>query len=462
MFVAPEHPAPGQAWLGGPATSEGRLKTLAGPSNLRNGTLVFILSGSLTLQAIASTACAAPVMKRPDQADPVAAVRQACQSKRFDLFLRHYAQSAVVQARFTADFVRVVASRDAPTVMTPKRDYLRRLPIASRGWNYIAPARLAYGRTPQYLLVRTRSLGLGAWRADWVEARFPAQPAHGKWIRAPIEIGETSGRLTFTVADDGCWRLTEDVAAPSDTPFTPGKTPLRCWVRDDDHRLALAMVERGIRARPGDMELGQDLAACVELLDRIERQIKTQPRLRAMRNAIDARLAFLARRQTPQARAALARDESKFRRSTAIGQHALAGDATEGGDDLVELEARLGARLAQLALIAPSRQGYVGRWRNASGELDLHRRPDGYGIDANPVDIDFLAWTCEVEMRLDRTKDGLDGEEDGEILKARKRGGVLIVEHRSTAGSFIKSCGASGSISGIYFPSRVSRARPPG
>lgn len=464
MFVAPDYVGLGRGWLQALSTSQRRVQSLAGfrlRLMLRKGALVFILAGSLTLQAVAATVYAAPAFYRSDPDGPVAAARQACRSKRFDLFFRHYARSAAVRARFTTGLVEVVASRGAPPVMTPKRDYLRRPPIAARGWNYIAPASLAAGARPQYLLIRTRALGLGTWRVDWVEARFAAEPAHGEWIRAPVQIGETSGKLTFTVADDGCWRLTEDVAAPGDTPFAPGKTPLRCWVRDDDHRRALARVERGIRAHPGDMELGQDLAACVELLDRIERQVKTRPRLRALRKAIDARLALLARRQTPRARAALAGDERRFRRSTAISQHALADDALESGDGVVDLEARLRARLAQLALIVPSRRGYVGRWRNASGELELYRGPDGYRIDANPVDIDFLAWTCEVEMRLNRTKDGLKGEDDGESLKVRKQGGVLIIEHRPAVGGLIKSCGAGGSISGVYFPSRTHSTRSP-
>lgn len=57
--------------------------------------------------------------------------------------------------------------------------------------------------------------------------------------------------------------------------------------------------------------------------------------------------------------------------------------------------------------------------------------------------------------------DGLELDDvEGETVHAGLRGGVLIVEHRPTPGGFIETCGANGSISGAYFPTRPA-PKPP-
>ena len=164
-----------------------------------------------------------------------------------------------------------------------------------------------------------------------------------------------------------------------------------------------------------------------------------------------------------QARAALAQDEGRARRSIMLEQYVLADGTTKDWDLPGTLEQRFRDRLAELALIAPSRQDYVGEWINASGALDISRDGNIYRIDANPVDIGFLAWTCEFEGRMHRTKDGLELDDvEGETVHVRMRGGVLIVEHRPTPGGFIGTCGANGSISGTYFPTRPKPKPPAG
>ena len=425
--------------------------------------LVLMLAGSLAFQTIGSCASAAALDDSLKSSDPINAAMQACRSNAFDQFLRLYAQSRAVRERFTADQVNVVTAGDTPSHFMAKADYLDRLPIATYGWNYVAPDSLVPGKTAKYLLVKTGRVTKTVWRVDWANARFDNEPTEGKWIGVPVEIRGPSGKLTFVAADDGCWRLTDDLEAPKDTPFTQGVPRLHCTVRGDDYRRELARVERGITDHPEDMDVGRDLAVCAKLADTIERIIRNSPKLNELRHAIDRKLACLARRQTPGARAALAQDEGRARRSIMLEQYVLADGTTEDWDLPGTLEQRLRDRLAELALIAPSRQDYVGEWINASGTLDISRDGNIYRIDANPVDIDFLAWTCEFEGRMHRTKDGLELDDvEGETVHARLRGGVLIVEHRPTPGGIIGTCGANGSISGTYFPTRPEPKPPAG
>lgn len=423
--------------------------------------LLRILAGSLAFQTIGSYASAAALDEKSESSDPINAAMQTCRSNAFDQFLRLYVQSKAVRERFTADRVNVVAASNAPSHLMAKADYLDRLPIATHGWNYVVPDSRAPGKTAKYLLIRTGRVAKTVWRVDWASARFDNKPADGKWIGVPVEIRGPSGRLTFVAADDGCWHLSEDVEAPKDTPFKQGVPRLQCTVRADDYRRELARVERTIGDHPEDMDVGRDLAVCAKLADTIERTIRNSPQLSELRHAIDRKLASLARRQTPSARVALAQDEGRARRSIMLEQYVLADGTTEDWDLPGTLEERLRGRLAELALIAPSRQDYVGEWLNASGTLDISRDGNIYRIDANPVDIDFLAWTCEFDGRMHRMKDGLELDDvEDEAVHARLRGGVLIVEHRPTPGGFIGTCGANGSISGTYFPTRPE-PKPP-
>ena len=422
--------------------------------------LILMLAGSLAFQTIGSYASAA-VGERAENPDPINAATQACRSNAFDQFLRLYAQSQSVRERFTADQVNVVTAGDAPSHFMAKADYLDRLPIVTHGWNYVAPDSRAPGKAAKYLLIKTGHVAKTVWRVDWANAHFDNEPADGKWIGVPVEIRGPSGKLTFVAADDGCWRLTDDVEAPKDTPFKQGVPRLQCTVRADDYRRELARVERTIGDHPEDMDVGRDLAVCAKLADTIEQTIRSSPKLSKLRHAIDRKLASLAERQTPGARAALTQDEGRARRSIMLEQYVLADGTTGDWDMPGNLEERLRGRLEELALITPSRQDYVGEWINASGTLDISRDGMAYRIDANPVDIDFLAWTCNFEGRMYRTKDGLELDDvEGETVHARLRGGVLIVEHRPTPDGFIETCGANGSISGTYFPTRPE-PKPP-
>jgi len=416
---------------------------------------------SLALQMIGAYASAAPLGERLENSDPINAATQACRFNEFNRFFRLYMQSEVVRERFTADQVNVTAADDTPARFMAKADYLDHLPIAAHGWNYVMPDSLAPGKRAKYLLLRTRPVTKTVWRVDWTNVRFDNEPAGGKWIGVPVEIRGMWGKLTFATTNDGCWRLTDDVEAPKDTPFKPGIPRLQCTVRANDYRRELARVERTIRDHPDDMDAGRDLAVCAKLVDTIARTVRSSPKLNELQHAIDKKLKTLARRQTARARAALTQDEDRSQRSLMREQYVLADGTTGDWDMSDSLEQRLRARLAELALIAPSRQDYVGKWVNASGTLDITRNSISFRIDANPVDIDFLAWSCEFEGRLHRTKDGLEPDDvEGETVHARLQGGVLIVEHRPTPGGFIRTCGANGSISGTYFPTRPE-TKPP-
>jgi len=401
-----------------------------------------------------------PLVEQRDDADQIAAALQTCRSNEFDKFFRLYTQSRAVRNRFTSEQVSI-APLAQPSYFLAKALYLDRLPIAAHGWNFVVPASLYSAKGPDYLLVRTSHVSKTVWRVDWADVRFDTEPPDGKWIGVPAEIRGAPGKLTFVKTDEGCWHLTDEVQAPKDTPFELGVQRLRCTVRPDDYWRELARVERSLPDHLNDMDVGRELAVCLRLLDTIERTIRNTPTLADLRQRIDKRLAALHRRQTPAAQAALELDERRFRRSLMRDQYVLADGTTGDWDMSDDLDQRLRGRLEELERIEPSRQDFEGAWANASGRLDIRRDGSTYGIDANPVDIDFLAWTCEFEGTMHRTKNGLvlDGDE-GETVRAHLRGGVLVVDHVPTYDGFIKSCGAGGSISGTYFPIKPVRNPP--
>ncbi|MBN9549278.1 MAG: hypothetical protein J0H31_10465 [Alphaproteobacteria bacterium] len=395
----------------------------------------------------------------------VDAATQACRSNEFDKFLRLYTQSPAVRERFTADRINTAPAAVRPDFVS-KAEYLNRFPLAMRGWNYISPNGPSPAEHPSYVLVRTRPVSRTVRRVDFVPARFDAEPEDGKFIGVPVELRGMPTQLAFISGDDGCWRATSEILAPKDTPFELGLQRLHCAVRSDDYRRELERVSGTIPDHPEDMDVGRDLAACAKLTDMIETAIRRDPGLSELRRQADERLATLARSQMPAGQTALARDESRFRRSLMRDQYVLADGTTGDWDMPGNLEQRLRGRLEELNRIEPSRQDYEGLWTSVSGTLDITREGNAYRIDANPVDIDFLAWTCEFEGGMHKTKDGLELDDaEDETVHARLRNGVLVVEHLPTPGGFIGTCGAGGSIGGTYFPARPvpeRRAGPDG
>lgn len=401
---------------------------------------------------------AAKVVEQSRPAYEIAAAVQACRSNQFDTFLRLYVQSQAVRQAFTANYINT-APAGVRTDFISRSEFLTRFPLAVRGWNYVNQHSLSPTGAPAYVLVYTRPASRTVWRVDWVTARFDNKTGDGKWVGVPVEIRGMPIQLNFTDAHNDCWLATDMILSPKDTPFEPGVQRLRCAVRSDDYRRELARIRRRIPAHPDDMEVGRELAVCVKRLDIIGRTIREDPTLARLRRETDRHLTTLGQWQAPSVRVALAQDEQRFRRSLLQGQYVRADGITDDGDLRGALEAQLRARLNALRQIEPARADFHGKWRNLSGEVDIRRNDDGtYEVEANPVDTDFLGWTCEFKatMRRERNTLSLDAP-DSDIVHLKLRDGVLRIDQRDGTGSDF--CGAGGSLSGVYFPSLQTASR---
>lgn len=375
-----------------------------------------------------------------------------CRPARFDEFFRLFVKSRGIRENCTSNEVSVT-SYGQPSYCVSKMAYIDHFPIGIRGWNYIHLDSQSNATAPDYLLVRQGRLSEAVWHIDWIRAAFDPAPSDGRWVGAALETLGAPGRLIFTKAEDGGWRLTASEHPSRDAPFQVGVQRLLCRIRSDDYRREQARVEREIPNDPARLENGQDLAACVKLLDAVEAAIRRDARLAALRRDIDKRLALLAQQQTNAAQIALKEDEIQFRRSLMRDQYLL-GDGTTGDWSMVsDLEQRLAGRLEAINRIKPASEDYAGEWINASGTLEIAREGDSYRLEANLVDIDFLAWTCEVAATLHAATDRLVSKADnGETIQATLRDGILAVTHAPSNGHSIDSCGAGGSIQGIFFP----------
>ncbi|MFA5120740.1 hypothetical protein [Zavarzinia sp.] len=362
----------------------------------------------------------------------VAGTAQGCPGEDFATFFRQFVESPAVRDSFTAPAV----DRGAP------------FPIAFHGWNFIAANSPA--GAPRYLAVVLRHPTAREWRVEWVAMRYDAEPADGRWIGVPVEALGAPGRLTFTAAEDGCWRLTDDARAVADSPFRPGLQRLPCHVRSDDYAAALAQAATGLPDDPAALELGWDLASCLRLGQEIERIIRDDPALAALRHAGEAQLAALTVQRPPAWRAALERDEARFRRGLMRDVFIL-GDGSFGEwDPRPDLSARLEGRLALLSRLDQPRQGVEGRWRNASGTVTVGPAERGrYSVEADAADIDFLGWTCEIAETMVPAGGGLASEvTSGAVIRLRVEGGLLVVEQDGAS----EFCGAGGTLAGTYFP----------
>lgn len=421
-----------------------------------------VFSGSLIGAMLFSSSpdiqvLAAPKVGNSDENGNIAPAIEACRSGTFDQFLRLYVESPAVRERFTADPIHVAQAR-APTGFVSKMEFLDKFPLATHGWNYVSHAGRAAEKDPSYVLLRTRHASKRDWRVNWVEARFDAGARSGRWIGVPIEIKGTATQWTFTATSEGCWRLTSQTLEPADTPFEPGVQRLQCTVRSDDYRRELGRIARDVRDHPDDMEAGQDLATCAKLHDTIERTISRHPQLAHLRRETDETLVTLSRRLAPAARVALAQDERLFRRSLMRDQYVLA-DGTTGDWDLIgDLRGRMHARLDDLGRIAPAGKALTGIWSNASGTVEIRRMTDEeYDVEANSVDVDFLAWTCEFNDGMRLEQEALSRTyPNGDTLRLRLGDGMLIVEQGENGSNY---CGAGGSLRGAYFPMKPRRTR---
>lgn len=382
---------------------------------------------------------------------PVAAALQACRSNAFDSFFRLYVQYPEVRARFTANQVHT-ASPDAASGFVSGAEFLGRFPLVVNGWNFALAGISAPVEAQQYVLARPRHPSRTVWQVDWIAAEFDKTSTDGKWIGVPVKLTGVPMRLDFVATDDGCWHLTDEVTAPQDTPFEPGIQILHCSVRADDYRRELRRIESRLDDHPDDIDIGRDLAACAKLQGLIEATISADPELGGLQRDIKRRLAALGTRQSAVARAALALDEQRFRRSLMRDKY-LPMDGSAGRalrDDLATWHI---SRLEILGRTEPRRNDFAGAWHNISGEIDIRRLDDGsYNVDASLVDAEFLAWGCEFDETMPRSGTTLSlTYPRGDSIRLTLRNGILFVEQDGSGSDY---CGAGGSLRGAYFPMR--------
>lgn len=397
--------------------------------------------------------------KRDTSANPVGATREACRTGGFARFFRLYVQSPVVRQQFTADQVWSVPAAGKSDFVS-RSEFLDRFPLALHGWNYAIAGAEPAGEARRYALIRTGHPSRTVWHVEWSEARFDATSDDGKWIGVPVELTGVPGHLTFVATDDGCWHLTDEVSAPKDTPFQPGVQSLHCNVRADDYRRELRRIESRLDDHPDDMDIGRDLAACAKLQDMIETTIRADAELTGLHRAIKRRLTALGTRQSPAARQALALDEQRFRRSLMRDQYVLMDGSADNRDLRDGLATWLGSRVEILARTEPRRNNFAGVWRKVGGQIDIRRLEDGsFEVDANVVDPDFLAWSCEFNETMLRRGNILSlTYPRGDALRLTLRDGILIVEQDDAGSDY---CGAGGNLKGTYFPTRPGPELPP-
>jgi hypothetical protein len=194
---------------------------------------------------------------------------------------------------------------------------------------------------------------------------------------------------------------------------------------------------------------------CAAEIAEVERMIGAIPALAALRQESDAQIAALKRQPgvTPAAARALDGDESWFRRNL---KRELFFAASETETNRAIMEAALRYRRDMLRTITLRADTVAGEWRNATGTVTVAASGDGqYGVEASPVDIDDLGWTCELAgtgtIKGDRLVVDLG---DGEILVLQVVGGILRTEHKAANGRDVppsQYCGAGGHGAGLWF-----------
>lgn len=191
---------------------------------------------------------------------------------------------------------------------------------------------------------------------------------------------------------------------------------------------------------------------CAPMLAAIEAVIPEDRLLNSLRTLIDQRLAVLAATLDPVSAAALEADEAVYRSSLHRDLAFVAEDLYRDTGSLYLLAERLATRLVMLDSINPAPAGFDGQWVSATGNVTLEMAGDGFAIVANTVEPNHLAWTCEFDGIGHRVGPVITAEAAGiDHLELQREGAALRVVHTVAEGKVAWSCGANGSLSGVYF-----------
>lgn len=173
---------------------------------------------------------------------------------------------------------------------------------------------------------------------------------------------------------------------------------------------------------------------------------------------LDRRMAdryVAARRAFPaSAREALAQDQRWF-----LGARDEWYENRDRWSDFPDLRGRMTDRAAFLSSIraTPSRD-LVGRWRNASGVVEITRAgPNRLKVAINTANPVNARWLCDVSITGAASGGAVQGLADNDSdyrLRATVRDGVLRIEETRVSGRESYGpgyCGANGFVGGAYF-----------
>lgn len=215
---------------------------------------------------------------------------------------------------------------------------------------------------------------------------------------------------------------------------------------------ALAIAPAQGVSPEGQLNCALDRADCAPMLVAIESAIPQDSLLAALRSLSDRRLAALGAVLDPVSAAALAEDETVFRKSLHRNLAFVPDDLARDIGTLYALADRLATRLVALDRINPAPAGFDGQWISATGSVTLEMVDDAYAVTAYNVEPDQLAWICEFNAVGNRVGPTIIAEAGGiDHIELQREGAALRLVHTTLEGKVAWSCGANGSLSGLYF-----------
>lgn len=224
-----------------------------------------------------------------------------------------------------------------------------------------------------------------------------------------------------------------------------------CYVRSGDWAADRARLARQGPLSSGDQAVWRQLSECILTSEVIAATLARDAELSDLVRRTRDRLSVLKRELPEAAFRTLADDQARFERSLRRDLMLDRRAEVASDEDRETLRSRLAHRLEWLDGLETRPAGLAGVWRNATGRVLI--TPTGQGefhIEADRVDIDYLAWTCEFAgVGRPTGRDVLEGSGDPPF-RMRLADGLLIVEQDPSA----NVCGGGASLSGAFFASK--------
>lgn len=239
-------------------------------------------------------------------------------------------------------------------------------------------------------------------------------------------------------------------AAQADGGRPDETSVVTCYVRSSDWAADRARLARAGPLSSGDQAVWRQLSDCILTSEIIAATLARDAELSDLVRRTRDRLSELERDLPEAGVRELAEDQARFERSLRRDLMLDRRAEIASDEDRETLRSRLAHRLEWLKQLETRPAGLAGVWRNATGRVSI--TPAGQGefhIEADRVDIDYLAWTCEFSGLGRATgPDVLEGSGDPPF-RMRLADSLLIVEQDPSA----NVCGGGASLSGAYFAS---------